>query len=55
MTVMTIPVGPQHPLLKEPISFQIDIVGEQLAHAGEGLADLLLVGEQRPRRLLDGP
>jgi len=33
MTVMTIPVGPQHPLLKEPISFQLDIVGERVVGA----------------------
>lgn len=28
MTNLTIPIGPQHPLLKEPISLKIDIAGE---------------------------
>ena len=33
MTVMTIPVGPQHPLLKEPISFTLDLSGERIVGA----------------------
>lgn len=30
MDKLTIPIGPQHPLLKEPISLQIDISGESV-------------------------
>jgi Ni,Fe-hydrogenase III large subunit len=30
---ITIPVGPQHPLLKEPISFSLDIAGERIVDA----------------------
>ena len=30
MTKMTIPVGPQHPLLKEPICVMLDLSGERV-------------------------
>lgn len=30
MAKMTIPIGPQHPLLKEPLSFLIDVEGEEV-------------------------
>lgn len=30
MSVMTIPIGPQHPILKEPISLKVDVVGETI-------------------------
>jgi Ni,Fe-hydrogenase III large subunit len=30
---ITIPVGPQHPLLKEPLSFSLDIAGERITDA----------------------
>ena len=33
MSTLTIPVGPQHPLLKEPISFDLDIAQEQVTGA----------------------
>jgi len=33
MSTFTIPVGPQHPLLKEPISFSLDITGERVEGA----------------------
>ena len=33
MTKMTIPVGPQHPLLKEPISVMLDVSGERIVGA----------------------
>jgi NADH-quinone oxidoreductase subunit D len=33
MSTITIPVGPQHPLLKEPISFSLDIAGERVESA----------------------
>lgn len=33
MTKMTIPVGPQHPLLKEPLSISLDVSGERVVGA----------------------
>ncbi|HUV88155.1 MAG TPA: nickel-dependent hydrogenase large subunit [Anaerolineae bacterium] len=30
MTKMIIPIGPQHPLLKEPLSFQLTVTGERI-------------------------
>jgi NADH-quinone oxidoreductase subunit D len=30
MTRITIPIGPQHPLLKEPLAFQLTVEGEQV-------------------------
>lgn len=30
MTKMVIPIGPQHPLLKEPLSFRLTVEGEQI-------------------------
>ncbi|MBM3187276.1 MAG: hypothetical protein FJZ90_00960 [Chloroflexi bacterium] len=30
MTEMTIPIGPQHPLLKEPLSIELDVSGERV-------------------------
>ncbi len=30
MNKITIPIGPQHPLLKEPLTLNIDISGEQV-------------------------
>jgi Ni,Fe-hydrogenase III large subunit len=30
---MTIPVGPQHPLLKEPLSIELDLAGERIVDA----------------------
>ncbi|MBC7235861.1 MAG: nickel-dependent hydrogenase large subunit [Chloroflexi bacterium] len=33
MTAMTIPVGPQHPLLKEPISITLELTGERVIGA----------------------
>lgn len=30
MDRMTIPIGPQHPLLKEPMSFTVTVEGEQV-------------------------
>jgi len=29
-----VPIGPQHPLLKEPIAFQIVVEGEQVTGCG---------------------
>jgi NADH-quinone oxidoreductase subunit D len=34
MTRVTIPVGPQHPLLKEPLSFRLTAEGERVLDAG---------------------
>ncbi|MFH1085951.1 MAG: nickel-dependent hydrogenase large subunit [Chloroflexota bacterium] len=33
MSEMTIPIGPQHPLLKEPISVSLDVSGERIVRA----------------------
>jgi NADH-quinone oxidoreductase subunit D len=33
MTTVRLPIGPQHPLLKEPLSLQIDVAGEQISEA----------------------
>ena len=30
MTKMTIPLGPQHPALKEPVNFSLVLEGEQI-------------------------
>ncbi len=33
MTKTTVPIGPQHPLLKEPMSFQLGLEGERVAES----------------------
>ena len=33
MSIFTVPIGPQHPLLKEPISFSLDVSGERVVDA----------------------
>lgn len=33
MTTVRLPIGPQHPLLKEPLSLQIDVQGERICEA----------------------
>jgi len=33
MSRMTIPIGPQHPLLKEPLSFQLEVEGERVVES----------------------
>ncbi|HTP25134.1 MAG TPA: nickel-dependent hydrogenase large subunit [Anaeromyxobacteraceae bacterium] len=34
MAQVTVPIGPQHPSLKEPASFSITLEGERICHAG---------------------
>ena len=39
MSKITVPIGPQHPLLKEPLAFALTLEGEHVITVGQGIGD----------------